>query len=80
MQRDNQQALQEWAAAVKAENPGITGTKLKSASLSITVHRHATNTDEEIGVVAAYHSNPIKNILLQIGIWIRSKKRQWQQF
>ena len=79
MQRDNQEQLKQWAAIVKADNPQITGTKLKSASLSITVHRHDTNIDEDIGVVAAYHSNPIINAFQNIGIWIRSKKRQWQR-
>lgn len=80
MQRDNEKALKDWAAVVKADNPQITGSKLKSASLSIQVYRAETNSIEDIGVVAAYHSNPIKNILLQIGIWIRSKKRSWRQF
>ncbi len=64
---------------IEEQNAIPTKAKLKSASLEIVVHR-ANGDVEDLGVVSAYNANPLINIPLQIRIWIRGKKRQWQQF
>jgi len=73
MNREQAKALTETTGA------GITNTKITSASLEITVHRAATNTDEHYGLVSYYNQNPIKHYYVNLLIWLRGKHRQWQQ-
>lgn len=62
-----------------AQDGVITGSKLKYATLEIKVHRAATDTIEDYGIVSGYHKNPIKHYWMQLGIWLRGIKRSWQQ-
>lgn len=52
-------------------------SKIKSASLSIVVHRAATNTDENIGIVSYYHRNPLIHYPINFMIWLRGLKRKY---
>jgi len=52
-------------------------SKVKYATVEMVVHRAATNTDEDYGVISAYHKNPIIHLLMQIDIKLRGYKRQW---
>jgi hypothetical protein len=63
-----------------AQDGVITGSKLKWATLEIQVHRAATDTIENYGIVSGYHKNPIKHYWMQLGIWLRGIKRTWLQY
>ena len=51
-----------------------TGTKLKYATVEVTVNR-ANGTQEDLGIVSGYHRNPLKNLVMQLGIKFRAFKR-----
>lgn len=74
--------LVELERKLNEANPdGVLGTgKIRSASLSVTVHRHNTDKNDYIGVVSYYNKNPIKHYYMNILIWFRGKIRLWQQF
>lgn len=78
----NKEEIAAFEAKIRDADTGGTfsSMKLKSASLSITVHRHATQIDENIGLVSYYHRNPLIHYSMNLIIWLRGKKRLWQQF
>ena len=51
-------------------------TVLTNRGKEIIVHRAATGKVEDYGVVSAYHSNPIRNAIAQLGIWLRGLRRK----
>lgn len=74
MERDEAELIAE-----KIKTADTTGTfssmKLKSASVSITVHRHATGKDDNIGIVSFYHRNPLIHYPMNFIIWLRGLMR-----
>lgn len=58
----------------------FTSMKLKSASVSAVIHRHASGKDEDIGIVSYYHSNPFIHYWTNLFVWLRGLKRTWLQF
>lgn len=72
---------EQFADNVIASKPDgtFTSTKLKSASVSAVIHRHATGLDEDIGIVSYYHRNPFIHYPMNLFIWLRGLKRVWQQ-
>lgn len=79
MDRDDAEKIAEIAKA--ADTTGtFTSMKLKSASVSAVVHRHATGKDEDLGYVSYYHRNPFKHYWINFLVWYRGIKRKWQQF
>ena len=49
------------------------GSQVKEAEVSIIVIR-ANGTVEDLGVVARYSSNPLKQMVNQVEGWIKDKK------
>lgn len=78
MQKDEAEQIARKVAEMN--NAHVTGSKLKSFTVEMQVHRAATGKTEDYGVVSGYHSNPIKHYWMQISIWFRGKLRQWRQF
>jgi hypothetical protein len=64
------------ARKIQATDTGFASMKLKSASVSISVHRHKENRDENIGLVSYYHRNPFIHYPMNFIIWLRGLKRK----
>lgn len=77
----NRETLDRIEKQIKAADTtgNFTSMKLKSASVSAVIHRHATGEDENIGYVAYYHRNPFIHYYMQFCIWLRGRIRLWQQ-
>jgi len=76
MQKDEANLIEE-----KIKAADTTGTfsnmKLKSASVSIVVHRYKENKDEDYGLVSYYNRNPLKHYPINFMIWLRGLKRKY---
>ena len=51
----------------------LTRGKAKSSSISAVITR-ADGTIENLGIVAYWHRNPLKRLLVNLYIWIKDKK------
>lgn len=74
MQKDEAERIAQKVADMNGGT--VAGSKLKSFTLEIQVHRAATGKVEDYGVVSAYHSNPIRNAIAQLSIWLRGLRRK----
>lgn len=77
----NRDDLDQIVQKIKAADTDgtFTSMKLKSASVSAVIHRHATGEDENIGYVSYYHRNPLIHYPVNFMIWLRGRIRLWQQ-
>lgn len=75
MQKDEAERIAQKVADMNGGT--VAGSKLKSFTLEIKVHRAATGKVEDYGVVSAYHSNPIKHYWMQLCILIRGLRRKY---